>query len=71
MDENKDKDEYYTSNTVAAVLFLKEASAALEDIEPDVSLTLLNVASALLEKYNVDQSKLDEMKQLSNKILNG
>lgn len=71
MDENKDKDEYYTSNTVAAVLFLKEASAVLEDIELDVSLTLLNVASALLEKYNVDQSKLDEMKQLSNKILNG
>ena len=54
MDENKDKDEYYTSNIVAAVLFLKEASAALEDIEPDVSLTLLNVASALLEKHNVD-----------------
>ena len=71
MEENKDKDEYYTSNIVAAVLFLKEASAALEDIEPDVSLTLLNVASALLEKYNVDQSKFDEMKQLSNKISNG
>ena len=71
MEENKDKDEYYTSNTVAAVLFLKEASAVLEDIEPDVSLTLLNVASALLEKHNVDQSKFDEMKQLSNKILNG
>ena len=54
MEEDKSKDEYYASNAVAAVLFLKEASAALEDIEPDVSLTLLNVASALLEKYSVD-----------------
>jgi len=54
MEEDKSKDEYYSSNVVSAVLFLKEASTALEDIEPEVSLTLLNVASALLDKHSID-----------------
>lgn len=46
-------EKYYKTNVISAVLFLKEAGTALEDIEPDVSVSLYGVAESLLSKYNL------------------
>lgn len=57
------------SNIVVSVLYLKEASDLLVNDEPDVSLTLLKLAKALLESYKIPEEQVNEAKQASDMII--
>lgn len=61
-------EKYYKTNIISAVLFLKEAGTALEDIEPDVSVSLYGVAESLLSKYNLSQSDINELRDIAEEI---
>lgn len=64
MEDNK----YYKANIISAVLFLKEAGTQLEDIEPDVSVSLYGVAESLLSKYDLSQADVEELKNAGEEI---
>lgn len=58
-----------SSNIIVSVLYLKEASDLLIDNEPEISLTLLRLAKALLESYQIPEEQVDKAKQESNEII--
>lgn len=61
-------EKYYKTNIISAVLFLKEAGTALEDIEPDISVSLYGVAESLLSKNNLSQSDINELRDIAEEI---
>lgn len=60
--------KFYKTNIISAVLFLKEAATMIEDVEPDVSVSLYGVAEALLVKHDVSQDDVNELKHTAEDI---
>lgn len=56
------------SQIILAALYLREASNQISEIEPDLSLSLLETSAALLGKHSVDKSEVKKFEDLSNEI---
>ena len=68
-DENLDNLNMNSSNIIVGVLHLNEASKLLEDVEPEISYTLLKLAKAVLESYQIPEEQIDKAKQDANSII--
>ena len=56
------------SAIILAALHLREASAELANIEPEMSLALLRSAKVILSKYQVDPTEEKEFEELASDI---
>ena len=56
------------SQIILAALYLREASNQILEIEPNLSLSLLETSAALLGKHSVDESEVKKFEDLSNEI---
>ena len=56
------------SAIILAALHLREASAELANIEPEMSLALLRSAKAILSKHQVDTEEAKEFEELASDI---
>ena len=56
------------SAIILAALHLREASAELANIEPEMSLALLRSAKVILSKHQVDTEEAKEFEELASDI---
>lgn len=56
------------SAIILAALHLREASAELANLEPEMSLALLRSAEAILSKHQVDTAEVQEFEELAGDI---
>lgn len=58
---NNDSDNNDLISLTAAVLHLQRASRLIDVYDNKISIILLELANSLLNKYNIDNSNLDEL----------
>lgn len=54
---------------IASYLHLIRASDLIKPLQLDVSIALLETASAILSQYNISADEVKEMQQIEQKIL--
>ena len=54
---------------IASYLHLIRASDLIKPLQLDVSIALLETASAILSQYNISTDEVKEMQQIEQKIL--
>lgn len=54
---------------IASYLHLIRASDLIKPLQLDVSIALLETASAILNQYNISANEIKEMQQIEQKIL--
>lgn len=56
------------SAIVLAAIYLREASHELKELEPEMSLALLESSQAILEKHSIQEQEVQQFKDLSNEL---
>ena len=57
-------------NLIACYLHLSRASSLIKNFNEDISLAILELSLALVKKYDLEQTKIDEMLKISKQIEN-
>lgn len=52
----------------SSVLCLREASKHIKEIDPEMSQALLELAAALISKFNCDHNLINEMESIKNEF---
>lgn len=63
-----DVEERDNSRIVGAVIHLQFASELIKNIDPKLSLILLETANAMMTQYKITHSEINEIKELKDEI---